>query len=362
MKDELKGETGVSISSVAQKYAVSSSNSAAPTTWYDTVQTMTPTNKYLWSYQIITYSDTTTSPTPKIVIGVYGEKGQDGATGSDGQDGVSITGVTTHYLASSASTGVTTGTSGWTETMQTTDTTKKYLWNYQEISYSDLEVTTTTPVIIGTHGETGPQGPQGLVGSSGYNQAVIYLYKRSSSAPALGTISFTYTFSSASISSAALNGWTTTVPSGTNPLYVSVASVASQNASMTVTHSVFSTPVLFVQNGATGSAGLNVATVYIYKRADTTPTDKPTGNTTFTFATGAISFTTANGWLAAPPSTGGNNLYVRLATASANSATDTVADTEWSSVSLLSPKGDTGPQGNQGIQGPAGANGESLFT
>ena len=65
LKDELKGETGVSISSVAQKYAVSSSNSAAPTTWYDTVQTMTPTNKYLWSYQIITYSDTTTSPTPK---------------------------------------------------------------------------------------------------------------------------------------------------------------------------------------------------------------------------------------------------------------------------------------------------------
>ena len=107
------------------------------------------------------------------MIGVYGEKGQDGASGSDGapgsdgQDGVSITGVTTHYLASSASTGVTIGTSGWTEAVQTTDTTKKYLWSYQEISYSDLEVTTTTPVIIGTHGEAGPQGPQGNQGPQG---------------------------------------------------------------------------------------------------------------------------------------------------------------------------------------------------
>ena len=140
---------GVSITSVTNKYAVSSSNSTAPTTWYNAVQTMTSTNRYLWSYEIITYSNGNTSETDKRVIGVYGNTG---ATGNG------ISNITEYYLASSASSGVTTSTSGWATTIQTTTTTNKYLWNYEVVTYTNGDTYTSTPVIIGTHGAKGSAG------------------------------------------------------------------------------------------------------------------------------------------------------------------------------------------------------------
>lgn len=85
-----------------------------------------------------------------------------GAKGDTGSAGRGITGVTTYYLASASATGVSTSTSGWTTTMQTTDTTKKYLWSYQSIAYTSGNPTTTTPVIIGTHGATGSNGADAI--------------------------------------------------------------------------------------------------------------------------------------------------------------------------------------------------------
>ena len=68
---------GISIDNIVDKWAVSTSNSTAPSTWYDDPQTMTPTNKYLWHYQIITLTDSSTINTDKAVVGVYGDTGQD---------------------------------------------------------------------------------------------------------------------------------------------------------------------------------------------------------------------------------------------------------------------------------------------
>lgn len=84
-----------------------------------------------------------------------------GKTGATGATGTSITGVTNYFLVSTASTGVTTSTSGWTTTMQATDTSKKYLWSYQKITYSNKTTSDTIPVIIGTHGATGGTGATG---------------------------------------------------------------------------------------------------------------------------------------------------------------------------------------------------------
>lgn len=67
---------GKAISSITQYWAVSTSDSTVPSTWYTTRQTMTPTNKYLWSYMTITYNDSTTEDTTKSVVGVYGDTGQ----------------------------------------------------------------------------------------------------------------------------------------------------------------------------------------------------------------------------------------------------------------------------------------------
>lgn len=81
------GSTGNGIKGIVEHYAVSSSNSSAPTTWSTTVPTMTETNKYLWNYETITYTNNTTNDTAKRVIGVYGNKG---ATGEDGKNGTNL--------------------------------------------------------------------------------------------------------------------------------------------------------------------------------------------------------------------------------------------------------------------------------
>lgn len=75
------GVAGVSISSVTNKYAVSTSKTTAPTSWKDTPQTIDATNKYLWNYEIITYSNGNTDETDPRVIGAYGDKGIDGGNG-----------------------------------------------------------------------------------------------------------------------------------------------------------------------------------------------------------------------------------------------------------------------------------------
>lgn len=61
-----------SISGVTEYYAVSSSRSSIPTSWSTTIPTMTSTNKFLWNYKVITYTDDSTVETAKQVIGVYG--------------------------------------------------------------------------------------------------------------------------------------------------------------------------------------------------------------------------------------------------------------------------------------------------
>ena len=81
------GSTGNGIKSITEHYAVSTSNSTVPTSWSSTVPTMTESDKYLWNYETITYTNGTTVDTTKRVIGVYGNKGATGATGSKGDKG-----------------------------------------------------------------------------------------------------------------------------------------------------------------------------------------------------------------------------------------------------------------------------------
>ena len=165
--DGKDGVDGIGIENIEEYYAVSSSNTTAPTSWITSVPTMTPTNKYLWNYEKFIYSNGTTDESAKRVIGVYGNTGATGTPGKDGQDGNGISSIVNYYLASTASSGVTTGTSGWTTTPQSTTTSKKYLWNYEKTTYTNGTVVNTTPHIIGTHGATGPQGAKGDTGATG---------------------------------------------------------------------------------------------------------------------------------------------------------------------------------------------------
>ena len=144
-----KGATGVGIKSVTEYYLATASSSGVATStsgWTTSVQTISSDKKYLWNYEVITYTNDTTSTTTPVIIGVFG---------STGNPGKGIKSVTEYYLATTASSSVTTSTSGWTTTMQTLTATKKYLWNYELITYTDDTTTTLSPVIIGVYGDQG---------------------------------------------------------------------------------------------------------------------------------------------------------------------------------------------------------------
>lgn len=158
---------GNGISSVTEHYLATSASSGVTKNtsgWTTTVQTVTTTKKYLWNYETTTYTDGSTVDTTPVIIGVYGEKGD---PGNPGGQGVSISSVTEYYLATSSSSGVTRSTSGWTTSIQTITSTKKYLWNYEKITYSDDSTSYTDPVIIGAYGDKGDPGNPGGQGDPG---------------------------------------------------------------------------------------------------------------------------------------------------------------------------------------------------
>ena len=155
------GTNGKGIKSITEYYVLSTTNSGVTTStsgWSTTVPTLTPTNKYLWNYEKITYTDNSTTSTTPVIIGVYGDKGLDGTNGTNGKDGKGIKSVVNYYLASASSSDVTASTTGWTTTVQNISTSKKYLWNYELVTYTDNSTYTTTPTIIGVHGTNGTNG------------------------------------------------------------------------------------------------------------------------------------------------------------------------------------------------------------
>lgn len=305
-----------------------------------------------------TYSVTKRFDIAKLKSGIPGETGAKGDKGETGASGRSITSSETTYQASNSGTVAPTGT--WSKTPPNV-AENQYLWTRTIYMYSDNTTSTTYSIgkmgakgEQGAKGETGATGPQGEKGdkgengTNGNNNATVYLYQRATSTPSTLSNALTYTFATAKVSGTLNNGWSTTIPTGTNPLYVTVASVSSKSDAITIATSSWATPVVLAQNGATGAsgsdgkAGLNVATVYLYQRATSKPS-KPSASVTYTFGTGIASGVN-NGWSQKIPD-GTNPLYVTLATASATTATDTILSSEWSDPSVMAQNGEDGKDG-----------------
>ena len=129
------GATGNGIKSIVEHYQVSTSNSTAPTSWVTTVPSMTPTNKYLWNYETITYTNNTIKDTEKRVIGVYGDKGNQGDKGDPGKAGKGIAPTVVEYQVSASGTIAPTGE--WTSTVPETTAEMPYLWSRTIFTYTD---------------------------------------------------------------------------------------------------------------------------------------------------------------------------------------------------------------------------------
>ena len=181
---------------------------------------------------------------------------------------------------------------------------------------------------------------QGARGESGASTAIAYLYKRAASAPSIDwTSTLTYSFTTNSLTSTP-TGWSDSVPSGTDPLYMTAATASSVTNTDTIAYTEWATPVMLAMNGSIGRDGASVATVFLYKRSADVPT-KPTATLTYTFATGAVTGE-LSGWSSAIPGTNGLPCYVIQATAVSAEATDTIAASEWSNVSKFVEDGEEG--------------------
>tara|TARA_Y100000992_G_scaffold133630_1_gene88244 strand:- start:1866 stop:8756 length:6891 start_codon:yes stop_codon:yes gene_type:complete len=221
-------------------------------------------------------------------------------------------------------------------------------------------------------------GADGSPGAAGVNTAIVPLYRKStsgSSAPASFSGTFTYTFATGAVTGGTLNSWTTSPPSITNGEYIWVrqATASSASATDTIPTSEFSTAVVHSGVGEdgssiTGAAGNSNAVAYLY-RVSTSNSSAPTsfsGTFTYTFATNLLSGGTFNSWTQSIPTVPkGQYLWVRQATASSNTATDTIAISEWSAAVVSSASGADGDPGADGSNAAVvyyGKTGAARFT
>ena len=320
-----KDGTSVTIINKSITYQLSTSGTVIPKgTWQTSPQTI-PEGQYQWTKTSVTYSDG--NKTESYSISYHGKNGNDGTS-------VKTTGTSVKYQVGDSGTTKPTGT--WQSNVPTV-AQGKYLWTQTIVNYSDGNSTESYSVSY--------RGIDGSNGVNGMNTATIYLYQRATSTPSKPSNTLTYTFSTTKITGTLNNGWSTTIPTGTDAVYVTVASVSSKNDTATIATSVWSAPVVLAQNGKTGSdgkAGLNVATIYLYQRNTSKPS-KPSASVTYTFSTGVASGLN-NGWSQKIPN-GTNPLYVTLATASSNTATDTILSSEWSDVVVMAQNGEDGQDG-----------------
>lgn len=197
------GSSGRGIKTITEYYLISSTKTGITTElsgWSTSIPTMTATNKYLWNYEKFTFTDNTTATTTPKIIGIYGDKGATGATGPQGPQGNAgatgpqgpqgatgpkgpqgatgatgpqgVTGngiksITNYYLATASGSGVSASTSGWTTTVQAITASKKYLWNYEVVTYTNGSTYQSAPCIIGAYGDKGATGATGATGPSG---------------------------------------------------------------------------------------------------------------------------------------------------------------------------------------------------
>ena len=328
-KDGADGNDGKGISNITNYYLATSSSSGVTTStsgWTTKVQTITSTKKYLWNYEKITYTDNTSETTTPAIIGAYGNTGATGATGADGKDGAAgadgkdgvdgkgIKSITEYYLASASSSGITTETSGWTTTIQTTTTSKKYLWNYEVISYTDGSTSTTKVRIIGTHGATGAAGKDGSDGKDGVGVKSIeeQYYQSTSSTTQTG------------------GSWSATVPTWVNGKYRWTRSIITYTDNSTTT----TTPVCVTgSKGATGAsgsdgmAGVGVESVDVQYFLSTSSTSLKNGSWS----------TTAPAWV------DGKYMWTKTVTTYTDGTT-----TESDPVCITGAKGETGESGANG--------------
>ena len=310
---------------------------------------------------------------PKLVMqnGVDGADGADGANGTNGTDGTNgIDGspgdavAVVYAFKESASAPTTpsggqfafsgpalTPPSGWSA--QPPAATDR-VWVIQSVATAatpggtDTSLTWTMPrAWNGLDGADGAAGSDGVNGADGKSTYQAAIYKRAVTAPPAPS-GGSFNFGTNALTPP--SGWSETVPTGANPVYVSRYLFFIVGDTGIDSAGTWSTPVILAQNGVDGSDGADGVSTYlypIYRRSGTIPSTPAGGVYDF----GANAGTPPSPWLNAPPA-GSDPLYLSTALASVSGATGTDTSLVWTAPTIIS-----GSDGLDGVDGSDGADG-----
>lgn len=364
------GSSGVSVTSIAIQYAVSTSNTTVPSSWSTTMPTRS-SNQYLWVRDHITFSNGSSADVgARVVTGDKGDKGNTGDKGATGSQGISISSVVSYFSVNSSKT--TAPDSGW-QTTPPSRSAGQFLWRKDLITYSNNTTAYTTPVMItGDKGDTGAKGV-------GVASVDVWYYKSTSATSVTGgswattspawengkyiwskTI-ITYTdssteesepvcitgqkgstgttgatgkgvssiieqyYQSTSTSSQTGGSWGTTVPAWADGKYIWTRSIITYTDGTSTT----TTPICVTgSKGATGSAGKGVSSIVEQYYLSTSATSQAGGS-----------------WSATVPSwSNGKYMWTRSVITYTDSSTSTT-----SPVCVTGAKGSTGASGTNGV-------------
>ena len=126
-------------------YALSSSNTEAPTTGWSTEAPKPKDGEFIWQKTMTVYGDgSIVESTPTCLQGLNGKDGADGKDGTNGTDGVGISSIEEQYYLSTSKTELLGGS--W-ETTCPSWSKDHYIWSRSKITWTDNTVSYTTPTV-----------------------------------------------------------------------------------------------------------------------------------------------------------------------------------------------------------------------
>ena len=139
-------KSGNGIASVVNYYMATNENSGITTStkgWLTTIPAIGPKQRYLWNYEVTTYTDAWTNVVPPHVIATFTE------------DGRGISNIEEWYgLSNNPSK----APSSWRKDVPQMSPEQRYLWNKETITYTTGNPKQIPPHVIGVYGEKGKDG------------------------------------------------------------------------------------------------------------------------------------------------------------------------------------------------------------
>ena len=172
-------------------YLATTEGSGVTTTtsgWTTAVQAVTATSRYLWNYEVIRYTDDTSTTVAPHIIGVWGDKGPQGPKGDQGIQGLQgiqgpngeqgiqgpkgatgATGATTYFHVKYSNVATP------TTSAQMNETGGAYIGTYVDFVQSDSTEPSKYTWVL-TKGAQGATGAQGIAGKNGVDGKTSYLH------------------------------------------------------------------------------------------------------------------------------------------------------------------------------------------